>query len=319
MGGIFSFAKRNEPPVIRDIKLAVCFGYLGTAFGDAGANKSAGVEKVVLDAMIEAGLVPREMVSNLGWKIGVRTEKKAHAAAQVASLKLRSDGLRCSADALNRCLVDTATVRFWSVLEVEPWFDAQRLCEIQSFVYLLPLSVIGSSFVESLRNVALPMFAGEHDFHNFVDEFPTTRVIYGVRLGDVVAKDGVEFLPFHFRGKAFAKGQIRRIMTVLILFALQVMTVDQLMATLGTQKWNIPKAPAVCLVLDSVGYPYYMRRMRKPDPNRADVEFRGVRPEIELWKYDVVLQEIVDVLKATSEFERWVRKDRHRLGAPDGQ
>lgn len=313
MGGVLSFLRRNpeqEPQGPHEMRLAVCFGYIDTGIRDSTENKRP--EDAALDALFDTGIIPTELRHNFNsfaWKTAVKMEKGAHAAAQVASVKVT-----CETNGITNLLNSVAPqfLKFWGAVEAEERFDASRMCEIQNFLYVLPLSVLDKASLDVLEEVAIPAFLGEHDFHNFTHDVPTTRLIYSVRVCDVVERDGVKFIPFYFSGKNWARGQIRRIMTVFILFALRVMTIDQLRSTLGHRVWKIPKAPVDFLVLDSVGYPFYMRRMRKPDPKRADVEFKNMRPEIELWKYEVVLGEMAREVRENNVFQAWVKRKLHK-------
>jgi tRNA pseudouridine(38-40) synthase len=304
MGGVFS---RHDPvpeatvtpipsPGPGSIRIAICFAYLATRFQryEFIWNELA-VENLVLDALIEANLVPPDSFNklpSLAWSAAARPDPGVHAAAQVLSLEIARPPV--PADQLGallmRSLHRSAQIRFWSVIEVPEHFHARASAEIEEYCYLLPSPVLASAgryAVTRLSEVAIPEFLRSRDWANY-----GRGVLHSVRIGDELTEQGHAFVPLFFSGAKFDCEGIRKMVAVMIGFARNAMSIDEIRRTLRGEKWTIPAAPPLFLFLRAVKYPFFARKYGKRRRS-LDVEFSHYRPMIMQWQQDELLPEIV--------------------------
>jgi hypothetical protein len=117
--------------------------------------------------------------------------------------------------------------------------------------------------------------------------------------------DGIDFLLVHISGKNFAREQVRKMVAMVIGFAQRTLSVLAIRKSLAGDSVAISSAPAMFLVFNAVKFPYYMRRMRRPDPRTPDVEFTNARGMIENWKATELLPEIVRAMRDHKPFGTW--------------
>lgn len=317
MGGLFSSkakAKAKEIPSAHYAKIAVCYSYIGTGYTSLEFFPSeVNVENVLMDALVASNVLPPNSFNNLSrlqWQSAVSTEPGSHAAMQVLSLLIQENNTSLDeiCDQLNANIVDK-NIHFWSLIETNKKFNARKWCEIEHFMYLLPKFVLGTNdyILSTLKEVIFREFTTTTSLHYNYKGAPNRTRIESITIGSEYICDGITFIPFRFKGNHFTHKQIRRMMTVFISVARRLMTLNDVRSTLRDVEWKIPKAPAECLFLDTIEFPYYMRGMRRrPDLTKPDVEFKQYRPQIEHWKTSVLIPHIAKMVTSGDMFVTWL-------------
>jgi tRNA pseudouridine(38-40) synthase len=248
-----------------------------------------------MSCLVRARLVDSHSLRNFGslsWRAAARPDPGVHAAAQVLCVTVANPLLGCAeiCHLLSRNL--PASVRIWSVIVVDGAFDPRRFCEVEEFSYFLPTSTVGLAtnphIITQMKEVVFPEFV--------------RRGVFEASAGAIVDCDDIEFLPVHISSKNFAREQVRKMVAMAIGFAQHKLSVYAIRRSLAGDTVAISPAPAMFLVLNAVKFPYYMRRMRRPDPRIPDVEFTNVRGMIESWKATELLPEIVRRMKEHNPF-----------------
>jgi tRNA pseudouridine(38-40) synthase len=298
--------------------LSICFGYLGVAFaGSSPAQRDFSPEDTILARLAELGVISRDAIHNLSsirWSSALRPEAGAHCATQVLSMSIPW----CDSTPAQICDLlnanDDPAIRVWSVIQTKPDFSARRCSDGERYTYVVPKSFLvddNPSALLKLKEVVFREFVSAKTFQNYSSESRSACRLFGIEVGAEMLFEGVPLVPFHFRGAHLEKGVVRRIMTVVISVAKGIVTHEKVRRTLTEEKWKIPKAPACALVLDGVEYGYYMRRMRRPNPESPDVEFTRAQPLIEQWKTSVLFPQIAR--NAEDVFRAWITQ---KLGLP---
>lgn len=257
---------------MRTLKLTVA--YDGTDF--AGWQRQASVRTV--QAAIEDALLPIERQRAVVIGAG-RTDAGAHAAGQVASVRLESS---LAADVLRRALNGTLPpdVRVLEVEDAPADFNAQFAARSKTYRYqiwtgsVLPPAVRRTTWhvpqhldLERLSEAAATI-VGEHDFAGFQaagsDVITTVREIlqsslFAPSVADLVAGEGLEIgrmLRYDVTGTGFLRHMVRNLVGTLVEIGRGWRPPDDLRRILASRDRSQagPTAPAHGLTLWEVRY-----------------------------------------------------------------
>jgi tRNA pseudouridine38-40 synthase len=207
-----------------------------------------------------------------------------------------------------------STIRIWAAISLGANFNAQRAAEFRRYNYLMPLSILGGSPLQIIRDQIMPQFCGEHRFHNYTRRVSASsgaakRTISTFAMSDAFRVNGREFVLVTIRGNSFMLNQIRKMIAVVVLVAIGRFPLADLPATFGDAPVSLPRFPGEGLFLDQIEYPAFMRVSNATGRftgDAKDVEFTARRPEIEEWKRTVLLPHIADLVTREQTFERWL-------------
>lgn len=104
------------------------------------------------------------------------------------------------------------------------------------------------------------MFQNSKNYHNYViggstpDEVVTHRKINKIHLKEVIEIDSEKYCVFSFSGDSFLRGQIRKIMGVVLAVLYKYLSVDYVRDTLSERIYNVPMWDGLSLYLDECRY-----------------------------------------------------------------
>ncbi|KAJ3117120.1 tRNA pseudouridine synthase 1, partial [Physocladia obscura] len=135
--GVSAVADSKEKPKASKQRMAVLFGYCGSAYRGSQLNPGQPtVEKELMDACVRAGAITEQNndAQRSGLNRCARTDKGVHAAGNVVSLKLFA--LPNLVDKINEQL--PPTVRVFDAFQVTSSFNAKNHCGGRQYEYSLP-------------------------------------------------------------------------------------------------------------------------------------------------------------------------------------
>ncbi|XP_053575865.1 pseudouridylate synthase 1 homolog [Bombina bombina] len=261
-------------------KFAILMAYCGLGYYGMQMNRSRPdlptIESTLMSALVEAHCVP-EMIEKrqLRFQRCARTDKGVSALGQVVSLRLLTS---CTnpVEKINSSL--PPEIRIIDIKRVTKGFSSKNMCDGRSYSYMVPtfaLSKYAPSIPDSRFrlprddfhqvNSFLSFYKGTHNFHNFTtktssDDPSAWRHIFDISCSEPFVHHGIEFAYINVTGHSFMLYQIRKMVGLIIAVTKGVVTSDLIPQCVQIDKVNIPPAPGLGLVLESVYYERYNRR-----------------------------------------------------------
>ncbi|CCK69858.1 pseudouridine synthase PUS1 KNAG_0D01060 [Huiozyma naganishii CBS 8797] len=150
---------------------------------------------------------------------------------------------------------------------------------------------------------AMKQYINAHNFHNFTlgkdfKDPSAIRFMKEIKVSEpfVIGDAQTEWVSIKIHGQSFMLHQIRKMISMATLITRCGTPVERISQAYGPQKINIPKAPALGLLLESPVYEGYNSRLEKfgYDP----IDFSKYQNEIDAFKmkhiYDKIYKEEVD-------------------------
>ncbi|KAI0561132.1 tRNA pseudouridine synthase [Gracilaria domingensis] len=266
-------------------KVALLLAYDGALYH--GLQRNHGV--LTISDVLETALYKASAISscNVGdlnkvqWQVAARTDRGVSAAANVVSAKLMfcRDEL-CAGDALQRTEQRVrsflpAHVNLYAISRVTGSFSARASCSHRSYQYMLPLSALGGTSLETFDHI-LRQFKGTHYFHNYTvgsdhcvpPRSQARRYVMQcacdqtpIRASLPSLSKPVEWITIHVMGQSFMLHQIRKMVSLALMTALNRVPQDSISRSFRPDTYiNIPPAPAAGLFLNSCYFDWYNRR-----------------------------------------------------------
>lgn len=227
-----------------------------------------------------------------------------------------------------------AQIRVFGMMRATKSFDCRHNCSGRSYEYLLPTYAFASfplttldyrieddtvTLVERL----LQYYVGTHNFHNFTsgkkfEEASSNRYIISFKCGEKYLarctsgdKEGkeVEFLPLRVRGQSFVIHQIRKMIGLVIAVVREHVQEEVLQRAFNKGKVDIPRAPALGLLLDNVHFDGYNTRFAS-DGSRETLEWSKYEDAIEQFKREHIYQTIIDTEVNELSMMQWLHSLR---------
>lgn len=161
---------------------------------------------------------------------------------------------------------------------------------------------ISATKLEKFR-AAMKQYLGAHNFHNFTlgkdfKDASAIRFMKKIKVSDpfVIGAAKTEWVSIKIHGQSFMLHQIRKMISMAALIARCGTPVERIEQAYGPQKINIPKAPALGLLLESPVFETYNARLEKfgYDP----IDFSKYQDQMDAFKmkhiYDKIYKEEVD-------------------------
>ncbi|CCE63369.1 hypothetical protein TPHA_0E02790 [Tetrapisispora phaffii CBS 4417] len=150
---------------------------------------------------------------------------------------------------------------------------------------------------------AMQKYLGAHNFHNFTlgkdfSEPSSIRYMKEITVSEpfVIGEAKTEWVSIKIHGQSFMLHQIRKMISMATLITRCGCPLERIDASFGPQKINIPKAPALGLLLESPVFEGYNKRLETFGYNPID--FSKFKNEIDEFKlkhiYDKIYKEEVD-------------------------
>lgn len=161
---------------------------------------------------------------------------------------------------------------------------------------------ISKEKLEKFRQVML-QYLGAHNFHNFTlgkeyKDPSAIRFMKEIKVSEpfVIGEAKTEWVSIKIHGQSFMLHQIRKMISMATLVTRCGCPINRIEQAYGTQKINIPKAPALGLLLESPVFEGYNKKLQ--DFGYLPIEFSNYEAEIEAFKmkhiYDKIYKEEVD-------------------------
>ncbi|XP_017468817.1 PREDICTED: tRNA pseudouridine synthase A, mitochondrial isoform X2 [Rhagoletis zephyria] len=259
-------------------KCAILLSYCGANY--FGMQRNPGmqtIEEELFKAMLKHKWITEESFEAAQaacFQRAARTDKGVSAARQVCSIKL-PDTLDIKA--LNEDLPEQ--IRLFAVERVTKGFNAKDQCNARTYTYTLPSVAFAdcgqkhdfeSYRIEPAQHLkigeVLKLYEGTKNFHNFTSrknflDPSVKRFIMSFSCSEpFLTPQGIEFLTLKVKGQSFMLHQIRKMVGLAIAIARGNTTTATLDRALTEERLDLPMAPGLGLVLDTVHYERYNDR-----------------------------------------------------------
>ncbi len=158
-------------------------------------------------------------------------------------------------------------------------------------------------------------YIGSHFFHNFTiglsaKEETARRYIIDISVGQPFVREGFEWISVRFHGQSFMLHQIRKMVGLVIMAVRLDLDPSIVTKCFAPDKVNIPKAPALGLLLDRAIFAEY----NKHHPSNSPIDFLEYEEERNKLKEEHICPKIFDEERDTCQFWGWLRcNDDHAL------
>uniref|UniRef100_A0A1I8P769 Pseudouridylate synthase 1 homolog n=2 Tax=Stomoxys calcitrans TaxID=35570 RepID=A0A1I8P769_STOCA len=268
----------NPADRIKRKKTAILLAYSGANYFGMQRNPGmATIEEELFKAMLKNKWITDESFDQAQlcmFQRAARTDKGVSAARQVCSIKLPED---LDIKALNEDLPEQ--IRLFGIERVTKGFNAKDQCNARTYTYTMP-SIAFADFndktqyeqfrltSERLKKAqeVLEMFEGTKNFHNFTSrknflDPSAKRFIMSFTCSEpFLSPQGVEFVTVKVKGQSFMLHQIRKMVGLSIAIVRGHSEIATLERALTEERLDLPMAPGLGLVLDTVHYERYNER-----------------------------------------------------------
>ncbi|SAM03912.1 hypothetical protein [Absidia glauca] len=189
---------------------------------------------------------------------------------------------------------------------------------------------ISDSQLDSFRK-ALDMYKGTHNFHNYTVGRPYTdasnkRYIMDITVAEPLYIDNVEWISVKLHGQSFMLHQIRKMISMAVLVVRSGTPLTLIEDSFGPQKINIPKAPALGLLLERPVFDSYNNRLgaKKLQKEHPRIEFNAHKDTIDAFKQKWVYSKMFEAEREERGFDTFLTSvdnsftDNFKYLNPDG-
>jgi tRNA pseudouridine38-40 synthase len=163
---------------------------------------------------------------------------------------------------------------------------------------------------ESLERVRsmFKTYIGYHSYHNFTTginhgEMKARRYIIDVAVGEPFIRDNLEWARITFHGQSFMLHQIRKMVGLVIMAERIGVGAEIIRQCFEASRVNIPRAPALGLLLDRAIFEQYNER--NPDADRIDfLDFEDERGAL---KENLIYPKIFSEENEFSRYWGWLK------------
>ncbi|KAL9558987.1 hypothetical protein MBANPS3_000642 [Mucor bainieri] len=145
---------------------------------------------------------------------------------------------------------------------------------------------------------AMHMFNGTHNFHNYTiarsfKDPAANRFMIDIHVAKPMTIGGMEWISVKLHGQSFMLHQIRKMISMAMLCTRTGTPLTLIPKTFEAAKINIPKAPALGLLLDRPIFKLYNDRMQAIE-SRQTIDFDQYRDAIEAFKRESIYSKIFE-------------------------
>lgn len=142
---------------------------------------------------------------------------------------------------------------------------------------------------------AMSQYHGSHNFHNYTigkhfKDPSARRFMKGTSVSEPFSIDGTEWVSIKIHGQSFMLHQIRKMIAMAVLLVRTGCPITRIQETFSSTNINIPKAPALGLLLESPVYETYNGQLEKFGYNRID--FSKYSEEMDKFKMKYIYDKI---------------------------
>ncbi|CAM1296190.1 PUS1 (predicted), partial [Pycnogonum litorale] len=290
------------PSRVKKKMYAMLLSYSGTGYYGMQRNPGNGLKTIegdLLSSLLASGIIDRELCDHpqmMWFQRSARTDKGVSAARQIVSLKLPVD---------HDNLIETVNsnlppqIRLVAIKQAKNKFNAKTHCDARTYSYITPTyafapleTIITEAFritdeqCKEIQSI-LDMYKGSHYYHNFTSgkkagEDSARRYIIDFKVGEPFVRDGLEFVVLTVKGQSFMLHQIRKMVALVMAIMRGFTTKDTLNQARKVDKMDVPKAPGLGLILESIHFERYNKRF----------EGDGIHEPLTWDEYEDVIQEM---------------------------
>jgi len=301
--------ERPEYPWKKTKKMAALLSFSGKNY--YGMQRNPGhevdtIEERFLGALNKIGAIDPEWENapQKGFfQRASRTDKGVSAAKMVVSLKMLHD--ENTIERTNEVL--PPDIRLQGIVRVTKNFNCQSAAEARTYLYLCPtfaFSPVTEVVTEAWRvtpeimgrvNEVLAMMEGVHYFHNFTSgklplEPSSQRFIMSFTAGEPFIKEGLEWSIIKVKGQSFMIHQIRKMIGLMVAIVRGHTNEKTIKDAWGDQRIDIPRAPGLGLLLDTIHYDKYNKRFADTHEGLA---WSQQEEAVEKFKEEFIFSEII--------------------------
>ncbi|ORY99045.1 pseudouridine synthase [Syncephalastrum racemosum] len=168
---------------------------------------------------------------------------------------------------------------------------------------------IDKDTLEKFRE-AMGMYVGTHNFHNYTigrgfRDKSCYRFLKSIKVEDPIYIGGTEWLSVKLHGQSFMLHQIRKMISMALLTTRLRCPLSLIERSFEEKRINIPKAPAVGLLLDHPVFGSYNKNIKSgkggSGPDRDPIDFDKYKDTIEAFREKWIYTKIFESEKT----ERW--------------
>ncbi|XP_058060493.1 pseudouridylate synthase 1 homolog [Anopheles bellator] len=322
-------AVKNFDPAsrVKRRKSVILLGYSGVDY--FGMQRNPGtrtIEEDLLRAMLKQNWINDEgfrQPQQIQFQRAARTDKGVSAAVQVVSIKL-PDNL--DINALNSEL--PPAIRVYAVKRVTKGFNSKTNCDARTYTYTLPTIAFAPEDEKGLEiltyrlpaerlqrvNEVLALYVGTKNFHNFTSrkEFidpSVKRFIMQFECEAPFVPNGTtsEFATIRIKGQSFMLHQIRKMVGLTLAVVRGLSGADTIERAFGQERYGIPTAPGLGLVLSRIHYDKYNKRYGE-DGCHEMLDFEKEEPLIQEFFKRHIASTIVETELQTGSMLEWLEK-----------
>ncbi|OQV18361.1 tRNA pseudouridine synthase A, mitochondrial [Hypsibius exemplaris] len=306
-------------------KVAILMGYSGQGYNGMQWNPDIEtIESVLLAAMAKVELIPQDWQSDLqqlNFQRCARTDKGVSAAGQVVSLPIPVDSdIDSVVQRVNAEL--PPSIRLFGLRKVTRGFNSKNWCSARTYQYMMPTmafapleDIVTYSYrmpVERVVqvNALLARFLGTNNFHNFTIgvkpwQDAAKRFMKEVTCGQPFVVDDIEFVLIKIKGQSFMMHQIRKMVGLIIAIMRGHVGPEIFDTVFAAGKVDIPRAPGLGLLLQSVHFDMYNDKFAGDGMHDA-LEWPECELVIEKFKEDFVYPVMVKGEKEDKSMLEWL-------------
>ncbi|KAI9495703.1 pseudouridine synthase [Zychaea mexicana] len=171
---------------------------------------------------------------------------------------------------------------------------------------------------------AMGMYQGTHNFHNYTIgrgalDKSCLRYIMSTKVEDPIYIDGVEWLSVKLHGQSFMLHQIRKMISMALLAVRSRTPLKIIENSFGDDRINIPKAPALGLLLERPIFGSYNRHAqneKKGQTYRDEIDFEPYRKTIDAFKAEWIYKKLFEEERENALFDEFISHIDSAIG-PD--
>ncbi|KAF7722060.1 tRNA pseudouridine synthase 1 [Apophysomyces ossiformis] len=154
---------------------------------------------------------------------------------------------------------------------------------------------------------ALSMFVGTHNFHNYTirrdyTDISAKRYMMEIKASEPMIIQGMEWISVKLHGQSFMLHQIRKMISMAMLAVRSNTPLSIISKTFGSTKINIPKAPALGLLLEQPVFDSYNQHVTEKG-QRQPITFEKYQHEIDKFKMNWIYTKIFEDEKRRQVFD----------------
>ncbi|KAI8991141.1 pseudouridine synthase [Mycotypha africana] len=148
--------------------------------------------------------------------------------------------------------------------------------------------------------LAMKMFEGTHNFHNYTNgksfkDQSSKRFMKTIDVSEPMYIHGSEWVKITLHGQSFMLHQIRKMISMGMLVTRTNTPLHLIPKTFEENRINIPKAPALGLLLERPIFHIYNTKVRtKSEAEREEIDFDKYKDRIEQFKREWIYDKIFD-------------------------